>query len=81
MLSDDFHSLWVADQAGYVSRFDTRALTQDEGWIGRTVEFLIPLPGARGLVLAFTDPYAGAFTIMEPSEVDPSAWRHMTGAF
>lgn len=81
VLSDDFHSLWVADQAGYVSRFDTRALTQDEGWIGRTVEFLIPLPGARGLVLAFTDPYAGAFTIMEPSEVDPSAWRHMTGAF
>ena len=35
----------------------------------------------HALVLAFTDPYAGAFTIMEPSEVDPSAWRHMTGAF
>lgn len=81
VLSDDLTVLWVADQVGYVSRFDTRALTQDEGWIGRPVEFLLPLPGARGLVLAFTDPYAGTFTVMDRAVADPGAWQRRRGAF
>jgi len=81
VLSDDLQFLWVADQEGYVSRFDTRALTQDEGWIGHSVELLLPLPGASGLVLAFTDPYAGTFTVMDPSVREPSAWRSLRGAF
>lgn len=81
VLSDDLQILWVADRDGYVSRFDTRALTQEEGWIGQPVELLLPLPGALGLVLAFSDPYAGTFSVMDPAILDPSAWRRVRGTF
>ncbi|MCA9536236.1 MAG: hypothetical protein KC593_21270 [Myxococcales bacterium] len=81
VMSHDLTTLWVADGDGYVSRFDTVSLMQDETWLGAKVEFLVPLPGAAGLVLAFTNAATGSFTVMDPSAADSSRWRRFHAAF
>jgi hypothetical protein len=65
VVSTNLREVWVAGTDGYVNRFDLMTEQQEERWLDRPAQTLLPLLGNAQRVLALTDVYHGAFAILE----------------
>ncbi len=66
VVSSGLGDMWVAGADGYVNRFDLETAQQEELWLDRTAETLLPLLGSAQRVLAFSSVRTGTFAILEP---------------
>lgn len=77
VVSTQLTDMWVAGADGYVNRFDLSTEEQQELWLDRTAETLLPLHGDAQRVLAFSAVRTGTFSILarDGTAVDVSdAW-------
>ena len=65
VVSTDLADMWVAGADGYVNRFDLETEEQEERWLDRPAETLLPLLGPAQRVLALTTVRTGSFAILE----------------
>jgi hypothetical protein len=66
VVSSGLADMWVAGTNGYVARFDLMTEDQEEHWLDRAADTLLPLLGSTQRVLAFSSVRTGSFAILEP---------------